>query len=82
MTAGISLTPTLEIKYSQSYDVRRAVTTNRHIVIRKKLHCWEGYFDWTIDGSNKGFSFRINIITIPDIKFERNRSGLSGTFFQ
>ncbi len=81
LSGSLSLTATLDISYSQSYDVVRKVTTSRRIEVRKKLHCWEGYFTWVPDGSNRGYYFRINIITIPDIKFEQTESGTIREYF-
>ncbi len=80
-SARINLSSSIELNYTQSYDIVRDVTVSRRIEVRKNLHCWEGYFSWNIDGSNKGYSFRINIITLPDIKFEKSISNIRDAFF-
>lgn len=77
----IEPTPNLKIKYSQYYDIADHKTISRRIEITRKLHCWEGAFYWVPDGSNKGYYFRVNVIQIPDIKFEKSESGVRGAFF-
>jgi lipopolysaccharide assembly outer membrane protein LptD (OstA) len=77
----LNLTSSIEIRYSQSYDIERDLTVSRRIEVKKDLHCWEGHFYWVPDGSNRGYYFRINVISIPDIKFEKSESGVRGTFF-
>ncbi len=77
----IEPTPNLHISYSQYYDIANHKTISRRIEITKKLHCWEGSFYWIPDGSNRGYYFRINVIQIPDIKFEKSESGVRGAFF-
>ena len=76
-----SLTPSIDVSYSQNYDIVRDKTINRRIEIAKNLHCWEGRFSWTIDGSNRGYYFLINVISIPDIKFEKSESGIRAPYF-
>jgi len=78
---NLNLTSSIELSYSQSYDIVRDVTVSRRIEVRKNLHCWEGHFYWVPDGSNRGYYFRINIISIPDIKFEKSESGIRDAFF-
>lgn len=76
-----TITPNLSISYRQYYDIARHKTVSRSIEIHRKMHCWEGRFWWTIDGSNKGYQFRINVIAIPEIKFEKSESGIRDAFF-
>lgn len=79
--ARLNLTPSLDVNYTQNYDIGRDKTVSRRIEISKKLHCWDGHFYWVPDGSNKGYYFRLNVISIPDIKFEKSESGVRGAFF-
>jgi len=81
LNLNTTLTPTIRVRYSQNYDIGRHKTISRSIEITKDLKCWEGRFYWVIDGSNRGFYFRINIITIPDIKFEKSETGVRSGFF-
>jgi hypothetical protein len=81
----VSPTPTIDLSYNQTYDFTRHTTVLRQIRIIKRLHCWEGEFYWVPDGSNRGYYFRINVISIPAIKFEKTdtgniRSAFSGSF--
>ncbi|MCX6827611.1 MAG: LPS assembly protein LptD, partial [candidate division Zixibacteria bacterium] len=77
---NLNLTPNWKINYRQSYDVVGDRTVSRTVEIERKLHCWRGYFYWTPNGSNRGYYFRINVIAIPDIKFEKSQSGIRGAF--
>lgn len=78
----MQLTPNMSVTYAQSYDIENKNTVNRSLRIYRRLHRWEGTFNWTPTGSNRGFSFRLNVIALPDIKFEKsltssfNRQGL------
>ncbi len=76
----VSLTPNLRITYWQNYDFTRHRTISRRVEIERDLHCWRGYFYWIPDGSNQGYYFKINVISIPDIKFEKSESGIKGAF--
>jgi hypothetical protein len=81
----VSPTPSIDLSYSQTYDFTTHKTVSRQIRIIKRLHCWEGEFYWVPDGSNRGYYFRINVISIPAIKFEKTdtgniRSAFSGGF--
>ena len=78
---NVALTPNLNITYRQYYDFVNDKTITRSIQVEKKLHCWEGRFSWTIDGSNTGYQFRINVTAIPDIKFEKSESDIRDAFF-
>jgi len=80
-TGRINLSSSIELNYSQNYDIVRDVTVSRRIEIKKELHCWRGNFSWNIDGSNKGYSFMVYIIAMPDIKFEKTMSNIRDAFF-
>jgi hypothetical protein len=81
LNLSFDLTSNWKITYRQSYDIGRDRTVSRQVSIERNLHCWQGYFYWVPDGSNRGYYFRINIISIPDIKFEKSESGIKGMFF-
>jgi lipopolysaccharide assembly outer membrane protein LptD (OstA) len=78
--ANFNLGPNWKINYRQTYNVVQKMTISRRIEVERDLHCWKGYFYWIPDGSNKGYYFRLNIISIPDIKFEKSESGIKGAF--
>jgi len=75
-----NLTPTINFTYAQSYDFVSHKTINRRLQLVKKFKCWEGHFSWVPDGSNAGYYFRINVISIPDIKFEKKQTGIRDAF--
>jgi lipopolysaccharide assembly outer membrane protein LptD (OstA) len=76
----INLTSKWKISYYQGYDIVRDRTISRRVEVERNLHCWQGYFYWIPDGSNQGYYFRINVISIPDIKFEKSESGIRSAF--
>jgi lipopolysaccharide assembly outer membrane protein LptD (OstA) len=80
LSAILKLTPSLDVKYIQNYDVVRDRTVSRRLELTKDLHCWQGQFYWIPDGSNRGYYFRINVIAIPDIKFEKSESGIRAPY--
>jgi lipopolysaccharide assembly outer membrane protein LptD (OstA) len=73
-----NLTRNVRITYWQNYDFVRGRTISRRIEVERDLHCWRGYFYWIPDGSNRGYYFKINVISIPEIKFEKSESGIRG----
>ncbi len=75
---NMQLTPNMTVAYSQSYDIENKNTVNRSLQIHRILHRWEGTFNWTPSGSNRGFSFRLNVIALPDIKFEKSLTSSFG----
>jgi lipopolysaccharide assembly outer membrane protein LptD (OstA) len=81
LTLKLNLTPNMRLTYWQTYDFSRHRTISRRIEIERDLHCWKGYFYWIPDGSNKGYYFRLNVISIPEVKFEKSESGVRGAFF-
>jgi len=62
------------VEHAFNYDVRRKTIVSHSFNFHRSLHCWELYFRWTPTGFNKGIYFRINIIAIPEIKIEQQRS--------
>ena len=76
----VALTPTLDFSFSQSYDIANDKSINKSLQIHKNLHCWEASFGWVPQGSNKGYWFKINIISIPEIKYEERESGIITPF--
>ena len=75
---NFQITRNMSVTYSQYYDITRKITVNRRLELRRKIHCWEAEFNWVPAGSNSGFSFRINVIDLPDIKYEKNASPIRG----
>lgn len=78
LSLAMQLTPGTSINFTQRYDIARKRTINRYIQVQRKLHCWEGSFEWTPSGSNQGFRFRVNVIALPDIKYENSLNAVRG----
>jgi len=80
-TFNVDLTKNWKIKYSQTYDVVRHQSIDKIVDLYRRLHCWEGHFYWIPTGSRQGYYFKINVISLPDIKIEKSESGLRGALF-
>jgi hypothetical protein len=80
-TFNVDITENWKIKYSQTYDFVRHQSVDKIVDIYRKLHCWEGHFYWIPTGSRQGYYFKINVVTIPDIKVEKSESGLRGALY-
>ncbi len=80
-TFNVDLTENWKIKYSQTYDFVRHQSIDKIVDLYRRLHCWEGHFYWIPTGSRQGYYFKINVISIPDIKIEKSESGLRGALF-
>ncbi len=80
-TFNVDLTENWKIKYSQTYDFVRHQSIDKMVDLYRRLHCWEGHFYWIPTGSRQGYYFKINVISIPDIKIEKSESGLRGALF-
>ncbi|UCD94090.1 MAG: LPS assembly protein LptD [Candidatus Zixiibacteriota bacterium] len=80
VNAKLKMASSLDVTYTQNYDFVRDRTVSRRVELVKNLHCWQGQFYWVPDGSNKGYYFRINVIAIPDIKFEKSESGIRAPY--
>jgi len=76
----MSLSPSIDLTFSQRYDFANDKSINKSLQLNKNLHCWEASFWWVPQGSNKGFGFKINIIQIPEIKYEKKESGVITPF--
>ncbi len=75
------LTSNLNLTYSQYYSFSRHKTVSRYLEVHRKLHCFEGSFTWNIDRNPQGFGFKINVIMIPQIKYEKSQTGIRDAFF-
>ncbi len=80
-TFNMNLTKSWSMKYSQKYDFIRHQSIDKIVDLYRKMHCWEAHFYWIPTGSRQGYYFKINVISIPDIKFEKSESGLRGALF-
>lgn len=68
--ASVFITKSWRVDYSHYFDIEKGETISDELTIWRDMHCWEGIFSWTPTGYRKGWSFRINIKKLPDIKIE------------
>ncbi len=61
------------VQHSINYDYKRKKIVSHSVDLYRPLHCWEFTFRWVLNGLNKGFYFRINLVAHPDVKFEQER---------
>jgi lipopolysaccharide assembly outer membrane protein LptD (OstA) len=75
MNLSASLTPTnrWRLSYSVYYDLEAHDVRSHGISLYRDLHCWEMRLDQQTSGGNSQYYFRINIKSIPDIQYERQR---------
>ena len=77
----VSLTQNMNLSYSQYYSFDRKKTVSRYLEVYRKLHCFEGKFTWNIDRNPQGYGFKINVIMIPQVKYEKSQTGIRDAFF-
>jgi hypothetical protein len=70
---SFSLTPTIKLSSSASYNFRDHEFQIPEISLYKDLHCWEMSFNWYPGGFRSGFFFRLNVKApqLQDLKLER-----------
>jgi lipopolysaccharide assembly outer membrane protein LptD (OstA) len=73
VTTSLAPTRNWHVGYSIYYDVRRREIRSQSLSLDRDLHCWEMHFDKRISGGNSEYSFRINVKSLPDVKWERQR---------
>lgn len=73
LTTSFAPTRNWHVGYSIYYDVRRKDIRSQSLTLDRDLHCWEMHFDKRISGGNSEYAFRINIKSLPDVKWERQR---------
>ena len=69
-------TPNWRVQTEFYYDIRQHEMADWSIRIHRELHCWEADFSWIPAGPRSGYYFRINVKSLPDVKFEKSESGL------
>lgn len=77
----VPITKNWSMSYRQNYNIRERESTEKAIELHRDLHCWEGMFTWIPSGSRQGYYFRINVKSLPDIKFEKSESGIRDALF-
>jgi hypothetical protein len=77
-TFNLGLTEHWDLKFSHKYDFISHESIDKVVDLYRRMHCWEAHFYWIPEGSRKGYYFKVNVISIPDIKVERSQSGIRG----
>ncbi len=71
----LKLTKKWDISYQPYYDLARKKMITQNLEIRRDLHCWQAFFQWTSrENGTWSYYFIINIKEIPEVKFEEKRS--------
>jgi len=71
---SITLTPSWQVSYSSSVNLKEKDVVSHNFSIYRDLHCWEARFERRYFGDNASFYFKINVKDIDEIFYER-RSG-------
>jgi hypothetical protein len=77
LNSEFNLTQNWKVSFSQYYNIKTGEVTERRLSFYRDLHCWEATFTWIPNGSLRGYYFRINVKSLPDIKFEKSESGVN-----
>ncbi len=77
VNSEFNLTQNWKVSFSQYYNIKTGEVTQRRLSFYRDLHCWEAVFTWIPNGSLRGYYFRINVKSLPDIKFEKSESGIN-----
>ncbi|HEX2868478.1 MAG TPA: putative LPS assembly protein LptD [Ignavibacteriales bacterium] len=77
---NFSLTESIKIAFTGSYDFKQKAFTAPQVRIYKDLHCWEMNLSWNPLGLYRGYRFEIRVKApqLQDIKVERSRGQFSG----
>jgi lipopolysaccharide assembly outer membrane protein LptD (OstA) len=77
---NFSLTESIKLAFTGSYDFKQKVFTAPQVRIYKDLHCWEMNLSWNPLGVYRGYRFEIRVKApqLQDIKLERSRGQFSG----
>lgn len=71
VSASVVPTSAWRVTASVYYDLRRKEIRSQGLTLYRDLHCWEMSFNHRISGRNSEYYFRINIKSLPDVKYER-----------
>jgi LptD protein/OstA-like protein len=69
VSSSISLTSNWRVSASVYYDLDEHEVIRQGFVLTRDLHCWRLNFE----KRGSGYYFRINVLDLPDIKYERTR---------
>lgn len=71
LSASVVPTSRWRVTASLYYDLKRKEIRSQGLTLYRDLHCWEASFDHRLSGRNSEYYFRINIKSLPDVKYER-----------
>ncbi|MFP4522001.1 MAG: hypothetical protein ACLFQK_07645, partial [Fibrobacterota bacterium] len=81
LSSRFSLTRTLSVRHSASFDMARNRLIDQTFNFTKDLHCWSAMLNWVPTGYRSGYYFKIYIKDLEDIKFERE-GGEAGKYLR
>jgi hypothetical protein len=70
MNFSIHPTPNWKMKYNTHYNFDLGEFAEHAFSFERSLGCWKMYFKWTPIGPSEGWSFKVFIVDLPDIKLE------------
>lgn len=69
-------TPQWNVGYNTRFDFASGDFAQHAFDISRTLHCWKLDFNWTPVGLSRGWSMKLYIIDIPDIKLESSQTNI------
>ena len=75
---SMQVTRNWSLSYEGNWDVTAGKLAGEWLTLKRDLHCWEAMFTRSKLGSDTTFYFRINVKSLPDVKYEQGRRGGSG----
>ncbi len=75
---SVQITKNWSVSYTNSWDVDAGKLTTESLSLHRDLHCWEASFTRSRAGSINSFFFRINVKSLPDIKYEQGQNPGTG----
>ncbi len=77
-SASVQITRNWGVSYDNTWDLTEGRITQETVSLRRDLHCWEAMFTRTRLFDENAFYFRINVKSMPDIKYEQGQRSDTG----
>ena len=73
LSSAFAPTASWRVNYSVYYDLRVREVRSQSFALSRDLHCWQMRLDRRISGGNSSYYFRIQVKSLPDVKYERQQ---------
>jgi lipopolysaccharide assembly outer membrane protein LptD (OstA) len=76
--ASVQITKNWSVTHFVQWDATAGKVAAESLSLLRDLHCWEAAFTRSKFGDNTTFYFRINVKSLPDIKYQQGEAGAGG----